>query len=678
MADDKKTIKVNKHSTRAKFELNTFNAEDRTIEVTFATETPCKTYDYETIGGHYLEVLSCDPSHVRMERINSKAPVLDNHDKFGPSRKVVVGVVEWAKFQNGQGIAKLRFADTPDDTELMNKVKDGIITGISAGYNVYAYQLTRSAIDGQLDTYKAVDWEPTEISFAPVQADIGSRVRSEDENVTNEAIVEDVTPVPVTEEEIKPETETEKNNNNEKNNDQQMDPEVIKPEEVQVNAEQTRAAATAERTRVLAIQQKCRTLKLDDAFANTLIEEGVSVDVASTRALTAWEAKQPANPVPAAEAVVVDAEKTRSAMADALVLRVDPNSIKVMEPERIRAAADFKGQSLLRFAEEALIRAGVRTAGMSPKTIATVALGGKTRGLHHTTDFPLLLMDTVNRTLLAQYALQARTFADWARKTSISDFRPISRVRLSEILGNLEEVKEGAEYKYGTMSESGETYQLAKYGKIIGITWEAIINDDLSAFTRIPQAFAAKAAQLQSNLVYNTIMSGGFATMGDGVALFHATHGNFTGTAGSQTAGGTALSEASLTTAYKLFLKQTGPDGSFITVTPKFLVVGPENAFLAMKMTSANYTPNTQADVPVGALTGLKVIVEPRITGTQWFLIADPATIDTVEYAFLAGEEELFIDQREGFNIDGVEVKARMVFAAKAIDWRGMYRNNGA
>jgi hypothetical protein len=62
----------------------------------------------------------------------------------------------------------------------------------------------------------------------------------------------------------------------------------------------------------------------------------------------------------------------------------------------------------------------------------------------------------------------------------------------------------------------------------------------------------------------------------------------------------------------------------------------------------------------------------------EWFLAADPNMIDTIEYAFLDGEQELFTDQREGFNIDGVEVKARMVFAAKAIDWRGLYRNNGA
>jgi hypothetical protein len=59
-------------------------------------------------------------------------------------------------------------------------------------------------------------------------------------------------------------------------------------------------------------------------------------------------------------------------------------------------------------------------------------------------------------------------------------------------------------------------------------------------------------------------------------------------------------------------------------------------------------------------------------------LIADPATIDTIEYAYLEGEEGVFTEQRVGFEVDGIEVKGRLDFAAKAIDWRGMYYNPGA
>jgi hypothetical protein len=671
MAEEKKIVQIPTQRTRAEFVSGSFNEADRTVEVIFATETAVRMFDwdsYEMVD----EVLVCMPENGDLTRLNNGAPALDNHNRYGKTSDVVVGVVESARFENNAGIAKIRFGNTEDDTKLMEKVRDGIVTGVSVGYNVFEYQVTRA--EGKKPLYRATKWEATEISFTPVQADINSRVRNE-ENSGNEATIEDVTPAAAAEDnnDDNPNQPVEENNNNANNE------EMSEAEKTALENQTRSAAAKAERERIAGIRSKVRALGLKDEFADTLIEdETMTVDAAAARAITEWEKENPFNPKPNANQQEAEKGKIRSAMTNALVMRIDPKSATVMGEENVRDASEFKGMSLLRFAEESLIRANVRTAGMLPREIATAALGGKVRGLHHTTDFPLLLLDTVNRTLLAQYQLQERTFQAWARRTSIKDFRPITRARLSEILGSLEKVREGEEYKYGTLSESGETYQLAKYGKIIGITWEAIVNDDLSAFDRIPQAFANKAAQLQSDIVYNTIMSGGFATMGDGNALFSAAHKNFVGTAGNQTAGGTELTETSLSVAYTAFREQTDSDGSKLNLRPKFLIVGPKNEFRAMKLTSVDFKATKQSDTPVGALTGLTVVVDSRIDGMQWFLAADPSSIDTVEYAFLDGEEELFLETREGFNIDGIETKARVVFAAKAIDWKGMYRNNGA
>lgn len=667
MAETTEIVKVDKQFTRAKVDVSTFNRDKRTVEVTFATETPVRTYDWEV--GTFKEVLSCDPAHVNLTRMKSGAPVLDNHMKYGEVRKLVVGVVEDAWIAENMCRARLRFSQSEADTDLMEKVAEGVITGVSAGYDVYAYELTRATLEGELPTYKAVNWEPTEISFVPVQADINSRTRSEN-NTSHDATLKDVSPVQAEN------TNPIPNENNTNNNTNEMaeevktpptNPEAPTPE----GLDQARSAARAdERQRIETIRSVTRSLKLPDAFADTLInDDKVDVNVARERALAEWEKANPVNAHPGAQQPQTDNEKTRSAMANALLLRINPGAAKAMGEENVRAAADFKGMTLLRMAEESLVRANVRTLGMSGREIAKLALGEKVRGLHHTTDFPLLLGDTVQRTLLAQYMQQPRTFQVWARRTTISDFRAVTRVALTGIFGNLDEVKEGQEYKYGTMSENGETYRLAKFGKIIGITWEAIVNDDLSAFNRIPQAFAAKAAIKQSDIVYGILNDN--PVMGDGKTLFHADHGNYVST-------GTAISEASLTIAFEKFRTQKDAVGDFIGVSPKYLIVGPKNEFLALKMTSTSYTPNKQADIPVAAITGLIPIVDPRITDYRWFLAADPGQIDTVEYAFLDGEEELFMDQREGFNIDGIEVKARMVFAAKAIDWRGLFRNNGA
>lgn len=647
--------------TRAEFKAESFNEADRTVEVIFATETAVRTYDWDE--GVINEILICDPLNGDLSRLNAGAPALDNHNRYGETAKNVVGVVSDARFENGVGIAKIRFGSSESDTELMNKVRDKIVTGVSVGYNVYEYQVTRN--EGQNPVYKATRWEATEISFTPVQADRNSRVRSE--NGENEVVITEEIAV------VEPIIEVIEEENNINLNKPEMTEEekaALAAEKLASEKETRSAAASEERARIKGISAHCRALGLSQSIADALIEENVDLATAGQRALVEWEKAQPANPNPTVQQVQDDKEKTRSAMTNALVLRITPNAASVMGEENVRAAHDFKGMSLLRLAEESLIRSGISTRGLSTREIAKGALGAKVRGAHHTSDFPLLLVDSFTRTLRAQYVLYPRTFEAWARRSTMPDFREITRVQLSGLIGNFDEVQELGEYKAGTFSEASEKYKLAKFGKIVGISWEAIINDDLSAFTRVPQAFAMKAAQKQSDLVYG-IMTGN-PTMGDTIALWNAaTHKNYTST-------GTALSEKSLDVAYQLFRTQKSIEGDFLNLAPKFLIVGPKNELIARKLTSTNYTPAKQTDISVAALTGLQLIVEPRITDYSWFLVADPAMIDTVEYAFLDGEEELFIEQKEGFDVDALQIKARMVFGTKAIDWRGMYKNAGA
>jgi len=113
-------------------------------------------------------------------------------------------------------------------------------------------------------------------------------------------------------------------------------------------------------------------------------------------------------------------------------------------------------------------------------------------------------------------------------------------------------------------------------------------------------------------------------------------------------------------------------------LVPKYLVVGPAKEMEAYQFTSSSYVPVEGSKINPIYNTQLQVIVDPRLTGNEWYLIADPSQIDTIEYSFLEGDGELFTERRMGWDVDGLELKARMVFGAKAIDWRGMYKNVGA
>ena len=45
---------------------------------------------------------------------------------------------------------------------------------------------------------------------------------------------------------------------------------------------------------------------------------------------------------------------------------------------------------------------------------------------------------------------------------------------------------------------------------------------------------------------------------------------------------------------------------------------------------------------------------------------------------FLNGQQTPYLESQNGWNIDGIEWKVRIDAAAKAVDWRGLYKNPGA
>lgn len=102
------------------------------------------------------------------------------------------------------------------------------------------------------------------------------------------------------------------------------------------------------------------------------------------------------------------------------------------------------------------------------------------------------------------------------------DFKTQTLVNLSEAPGLLK-VPELGEYRRGAMIDGASTFQLATFGRMLQISRQALINDDLSAFTTLPQAFGAAARRLEADKVFAATSN---PALGDGVALFHANHGN--------------------------------------------------------------------------------------------------------------------------------------------------------
>jgi hypothetical protein len=666
MSDTKKVIQPLQR--RAMFVPETLNKDERTVDVTFSTETPVRMYSYE-MGGWFDEILSHDPAHVRMDRINKNGPVLDSHNRYQGVR-ASLGIVEKARIENREGRATLRFSNRPEVDGVWQDVCDGILKGISGGYRVYAYEVTQR--DGDVPLCRAVDWEPFEVSFELVPADFNSSVRSQghegnevsvrtlqnlsnndhtnmDENQTNGGAASTTTTTATTD---------------------ATRAAAAAPAPTPVNVEnERRAAVEAERQRTTGIMDAVRKANLSPEFAQTLIAEGKTIDQARAAIIDKWAEGDPnkGQRNTSATVTVDEADKRRNALECALMLRANPH-IKLTDAE-VEMARQYRGLDLIDMARESVEATGVKTRGMDKREIAVASLNlTRSAGALGTSDFPIILGNTINRTLRAEYAIAPQTFQAWARQTTAKDFREKTVAQLGEV-GSFKKVKEGGEYESDSLGEAKESYKLEKFGKIINVTWETLINDDLDAFSRLPQKIAQAARRTQSDIVYGILSKN--PKMGDNVQLFHANHGNLA-------AAGTVINIDNIGLGRKAIRTQKGiNDEDFLNLSPGFILTGPAQEQYALQYTSNQYDPTEPSKVNVWRNT-LQPICEPRITGNEWYLICPASQVDTVEYAFLEGEGELFTEMKEGFLVDGLQVKARMVFAAKAIDWRGMYKNPGA
>ncbi len=439
---------------------------------------------------------------------------------------------------------------------------------------------------------------------------------------------------------------------------------------------QRAADLRADRTRAAAIRDIGRRARMKQEDIDAATDGDTSVDTFRTRAFDVMAERAESVPTGAgARARIVgatDQEKRGAAIENALLHRFDPGRNELSDHGR-----EYRGMTLLEMGSDLLESHGLRVRGMSKHERASAMLDTRvasvgdfsvrTGGMHSTADFPNVLANVANKTLRAGYQAAPQTFRPLVRVVTLPDFKAITRVQLGEA-PKLEKVNEHGEFKRGKMGDAAERYQLATYGKVVAVTRQVLINDDLDAFTRVPRSFGVAAANLESDLVWAQITLN--PNMGDGNALFSAPHANL-GIAA-------AISATSVGAGRQAMRTQTGLDGkTLLNITPTFILV-PTALETATEQFLGQIFPTKSGDVVTTSMKKLVAISEPRLdaaSATSWYLSGDPGQIDIVELAYLEGQQGLFTETRMGFDVDGMEVKVRQDVAAKVIDWRGLWKN---
>ena len=644
------------------------DVDERRVKLSFSSEAPYLRQSWW--DDPWVEILSHDEKAVEMERLNTGAPLLYNHSSYG--RENHIGTIEKAWLEGDRGYAEVRFSKRSEIDGIWADVRDGILNSVSVGYRIKERQLQKEH-ESEPDEYLVTKWEPFEVSMVPLAADPHVGVgRGVEQVVTRTAenqkefyrVTDIGDPQPAAGDDAM--TPEEKAAADAK---RQADIDATKAREATERkaeiAAATKAALEADQTRRAEVRGVFTPYAEHDgmrAVMDAAVDNlDVSVDQARKLLLDQLGKGLTASKGANIETGESQFEQFRKGAFESICIRQGLGEDNMSNT--------FRGNSLVELARRSLEMHGVATKSLSKMDLVGRAI------THSSGDFTIILQNVAQKSMLRGWSEAPETFSSWTNKGVLTDFKPTNRIDLN-LYPSLPEVPEGSEYTYATIGERGETIQLATHGSIFSITRQAIINDDASMFSRIPQRQGRAAARTVGNLVYAVLIDN--PLMSDGIALFHASHGNLAGAGGAPT---TATLDAMRTA----MATQTDPDdiAAALNITPGNILV-PAALFGAMSTVLESQfevtTSNRNNTTPNSVRNMASVISEARLDAnspTAWYGVAG-TMFDGIEVAYLDGVESPYLEQKGGWNVDGVEMKVRIDAGVKALDFRSFYKNDGA
>lgn len=643
----------------AGFAANSYDAGTRSVEAVLSAGSAVRRWSFNEeleISTEAIDLARVDRGLVRL---------LNAHNQWEIG--AILGSVSDCRIENNELIGRLHFADTDAGREAEGMVSRGELRGVSIGYRVTKWVMTEMD-DNERETWRAVAWELLEVSLVPVPADPNAGVRSADgpmpgENGNRAAIEE----------------EDEMNRNLPGGAVTPAAPAAVEDQSRQQPAAPAAAAPAAPAaaptptisrftaSTALAFVDQARAFgEAVVTRANELVQQNergeVSVEAANTAILQAAAEAQRAETggiatggraIPASpRGQGGNEEASRAAIAAALVART-----LGQQPEE--AAREYMGYRLL---EIAAMRAGLSSRERDPITIL--------RAANTSSDFPLLLEAAANKILLARYAAAMPTYQRIAARRDLTDFKQTKLLRTGDF-PTLLPYQEDGEIKSGTINEGRETVILGSYGRILRLSRQAIVNDDLGAFDQVFGSIGRMVARFENATFYamKAANSGAGPKLSDAKALFHADHGNLAGSGG-------AIDVTTIGAGRAAMRKQKGLDNDPLNIPPKTLLVGPDQETLAEQFLAPIQPVEGGKVNPFSGK--LDIVTDAAITGNAWELYADPADLPVFHYGYLADAPGPRVLTEEGFNVDGMSFRVTEDFYAGATDYRGGYRNPGA
>lgn len=363
---------------------------------------------------------------------------------------------------------------------------------------------------------------------------------------------------------------------------------------------------------------------------------------------------------------------------------VDPNASAALRDQQTRAAElgeQFRNRTMLEIVREIAIKTGGEAHGNDRDMIRAATSGGELSGV---------FSNVANASLQKSFQ-EYPDSTDWCRDTLVTSFQTHESYRLAKA-SNVNRLARGDEAVHAVISDTTESYKVARYAVQFVVDEQDIIDDKFGAFTQIPEQLGQACARVRADLVYSELLAN--AALGaDSVALFHAaTHGNLA------TGGPSALTASSLAAGIVAMATQMEGDAK-LNLRPAFLIVPQDLYYTALVLlksveriisadSGGTYNPlrsehiAIRSDDRIGANGVTSPATKTEYTGsaTNWFLAANPIQAPTIEVGFLrqTGKKPVLRswDRREG--TWGIGFDCKLDIGVKAMDWRGLYKSEGA
>ncbi|HEY1064805.1 MAG TPA: hypothetical protein VGE52_01790, partial [Pirellulales bacterium] len=373
----------------------------------------------------------------------------------------------------------------------------------------------------------------------------------------------------------------------------------------------------------------------------------------------------------------------------------DPAEQLKLAPQNERAAGweNFRYASLLDLARECLLADGVNCRGWSGDDVAIAALGGHPTALGHratwaynTSSFAGLSRDAVNRSMLNGYRERPSSWRLVFRTApSVPNFKDIHRLQIGTT-GAAPVWPDNSPITELPLGGGEVTYAIEAYAGKRSFSWKAIVNNDLDLISRTPFQLGRTMDRTVNKAAWMQIIKN--PLMPDGQTLFLETPaGNRPSS--NYTVGATAPTTAVIgAMAAKMALVKGLPDeegnapDDVLAVAPKFIAVPVALGTTTDQLVKSAFDPAGGASQVYNTASNLIPVSEPLLdfygSATAFYLLADPADVDTVEVTFLEGHEEPKITMHTDPETYALVYSAVQAFGAKVVDWRGIQKHKGA